>query len=434
MIGATLAGCTSLPLATTPPTVSVLWDSNSPVPSGDTARSATFNGVVCPQEGDCVAYGSDTTAHEGYRPLLVKRRGHAWAPETVPLPVGAKPASDSLSGVATVGCINRACLAVAEFQDAKHVWHFSSTGFERESGPAVVIPVAGAAEAADELASGPEEQGGVALSCWSTTGCMAAISIYFDVGGEFEKDAFELVRFDGERWTTVPSPELGLPSGYGSQVDELSCTSPASCVIVGSASNALGDSLHAWSAVSAGGRWRVTKEPGLLTFDDLSCIDAAPCQALAEKDEGNALVTLGSDGSTSVRDLPSGSQFHAMGCSSQLCAFSGAPEDGGGYLGTGTPWGMTSADADPGDRALKLGNPQTVACASTSLCAAVGGYEGNSVDGTSFPLVEIYADNSWKATTPAFPTGIKSGTLNGVACQSVRDCVAIGQANGYVRP
>ncbi|WP_157498185.1 hypothetical protein [Leifsonia sp. Leaf336] len=356
-------------------------------------------------------------------------------PETAPLPIGTEPASDSLSNVAAVDCVRRACLAIAEFQDAKHVWHFSSTGFDHESGPAVEIPISGAAKTADEVASGPDEQGGVALSCWSARGCMAAVSIWFQTGGSFERDAFELVRFDGERWMTVPGPELGLPPGYGSQAVQLRCTSPESCVIVGSASNALGDSMHAWSAVSTGGRWRATMEPGLSSFDDLSCIGNAPCQALAQKDEGNALVTLGSDGSTSVRDLPNATRFYALGCSSQLCAFSGAaPEDGGGYLGTGTPSGVSTTNAYPGDRPLMLGNPQTVACTSASFCAAVGGYEGNSTDGTSFPLVEVYVDNSWKATGPALPPGIKSGTLNGVACQSAQDCIAIGQANGYVRP
>ncbi|HEV7183870.1 MAG TPA: hypothetical protein VGN33_05190 [Leifsonia sp.] len=264
---------------------------------------------------------------------------------------------------------------------------------------------------------------------------MAAISIVFQMGGLFQQDAFELVRFDGKQWTPVLSPQIGVPAGtFGVEVDQLSCPSVKGCVIAGTAINAMGDTSHAWSAVTSGDGWRATVEPGLQSFDDLSCGGGAPCRALAEKKKGNALVTLKSDGSTTIRDLPTDSEFYALGCSSQLCAFSGPSHGSGGYLGTGSASSTTSAGADPSDRRLELGDPQTVACASARFCAAVGGYEGNSVDGTSYPLAEIFANNSWKATTPALPPQIKSGTLNGIACQSRMDCVAIGQTNGSVLP
>lgn len=427
-----LSACVSLP--PTASTISVLWDSDSPVAAGGKAHSASFNGVVCPSGGDCVAYGSDAAADGHVRPLLVTRHGQTWTPLVLPFPEGATPSTDSYSEVRAVSCTHRECVAVAVYEDAQQELHFFSNTLGHEDGPTIEIPVVGAAKTADELApavGGP--QGNVSLSCWSTTACMAAITIDFPVGGSFQHDAFELLRFDGQHWTTVPNPAINLPpSKYGTEVDDLSCTAKGWCAITGEAIDSMGESLRAWTAVPNGTTWNANVQPDLQAYRGLFCGSGAPCHALALTANGNALVALAADGSASTRALPRDFTAYDMGCFSELCAFAGSSDDNGGYLGTQSTASTSTAGADPGGARLNLGEPDTVACTSSSYCVAVGGYEVNPLTGASGPLVETFTDNSWKATTPEAPTG--SGTLNGVACDSPSDCVATGQVGGTVRP
>jgi hypothetical protein len=315
------------------------------------------------------------------------------------------------------------------------VLHIFSNTFGQANDSTIELPVVGAAEKANALASGPEERGNISLSCWSTTGCMAAITIHFDVGGEFQHDAFELLRFDGQHWIPLPSPHIDLSaSKYGTEVDQISCTSGGWCAVAGHGIDSMGFSLRAWSAVPSGAAWSARVEPGLQSYDGLSCGVAAPCHALAETATGNALVTLATDGSTTARELPRGFSFSSFSCSSQHCAFGGASDNTGGYLGTQSAAAPATTRADPNDKPLVLGNPDTVACTTSSFCVAVGGYELDPVTGASAPLVEIFSNNSWKATAPALPTGIQRGTLNGVACETPLHCVATGQSNGTVSP
>ncbi|WP_426519448.1 hypothetical protein ACPPVQ_05515 [Diaminobutyricibacter sp. McL0618] len=402
--------------------------------AGGKAHSANFNGVVCPSGGDCVAYGSDVAADGHARPLLVTRHVGSWTPLALPFPEGAKPSTDSYSEVRAVSCLQSKCLAVAVYVDAQQVLHFFSNTLAREGGSTIELPLVGAAKSADDLATEiGQAQGNVSLSCWSTTACMAAISIRFDFGGSFQHDAFELVRFDGQRWTTLTNPVINLPATkYGTEVDDLSCSTRGWCAMTGEASDSMGTSLRAWTAVPRGTEWRASVQPNLQAYRGLSCGSAAHCHALALTATGNALVTLAADGSTIVDVLPRDFTAYDMGCSPLLCAFAGSSDNNGGYLGTQSEAARSTTGADPNGAHLQLGNPGTVACTSSSYCVAVGGFEVNSLTGASEPLVETFTNSSWKATTPAAPS--KGGTLNGVACESASNCVATGQANGTVRP
>ena len=419
-------------VAPTPAAVSVLWDRHAPIADGAKSHSDVFYGVVCPPGGNCVAYGNDLATDDAARPLLVTQHGSTWTPMTLSLPAGAAPWRDSISEVDAVSCIRKECIALGDYKDAHQVLHVFSNTFAGHPST-TELPISADAEHANELGTGPDEDALVSLSCWSTTGCLAAITINFDDG---EQDRFELLRFDGTKWSLLPNPQIPLSTEeYGDQVDQVSCTAQGWCALAGHGTDSMGESLRAWSAVPSGKTWKARLDRDLQVYEGLSCTAAGPCRALAFAGSTEALVTITKSGATTTTKLPRKFDLYGFGCSAQRCAFSGpADEKEGGYLGTSLGTSTSTTRAQPNNEVLRLGNPGTVACASSSFCLAVGGYQIGPFDAPSAPLIEVFSKGSWRATTPSAPGGLVTGTLNGVACQSAAHCVAIGQWHGDVSP
>jgi hypothetical protein len=432
---ADLATTLGLSLKTTPSSVSVLWDSSSPVGQGGRAHSATFNGVACPRDGDCVAYGSDVAAHGVIRPLLVTERGGSWAATTLQLPVGATPNKDSSSEIDAVACPGSTCIAVGDYTDTRGAEHLFSNSVAH---PRTVseLPLVGGAEKASALATGPDEEARVSLACWSASGCLAAVTIDFSIGGELEHDAIEFLRFDGRQWTPVPDPAKGIsPSNDGVEVTAISCTERGWCAVAGDTTDAMGDSETAWSAVPRGDAWAARMDPGLESFEGLSCAAADTCRALAVTSKGNAIVDVAADGTVSSRALRGGFDYQVFDCTPGFCVFGGASASSFyGYLGSASGTVLSTTRAAPTDRRMIFSYSDDVTCASSSLCLVAGGYEAVPGVGTSEPLVELYSHGTWTATSPALPPDVYKGVLNGIACSRQTHCVAIGQAGGTVMP
>jgi hypothetical protein len=88
---------------------------------------------------------------------------------------------------------------------------------------------------------------------------------------------------------------------------------------------------------------------------------------------------------------------------------------------------VTSAAAAPGRRATATvaGRLQGVACASSKSCVAVGERDTTST-GPGATLTEKWNGTAWSVVKSPDPSGSTGAVLNGVACTSTKNCLAVG--------
>ena len=125
-----------------------------------------------------------------------------------------------------------------------------------------------------------------AVSCTSTTNCVAVGRTYADyyVGGADLTLAAE--RWNGVRWSIVPMP---TPAHSAAQVTSMSCTSASNCMAVGYATPDLAYSNTSTFAEQWNGtRWSIVASPNTDARDNkllgLSCVDAKSCMAVGIAD------------------------------------------------------------------------------------------------------------------------------------------------------
>jgi hypothetical protein len=414
--------------------MSVLWDADAPVAPGGKARSAELDGITCPTGGDCVAYGDDLdSSGTVYRPLLETRHAGTWIPTAVSLPDGAHPWKQSSTGVAAVSCVQANCLDVAVYQDTRQVLHFFSDSSASRYRVPAELPIVGAAERSNDLAAGRDQRGYVSLSCWTTTACLAGVTIDFDDGGMFQHDAIELLSFNGQTWTPLPDPQLRFSTTkIGVEIDQVSCSLSGLCAVVGDASDSLGTQSVAWSAVRSGSTWTTSIDRHLESYDSVTCLTDVACRAVAETPHSTSETSLTADGTTTKWDVR-GVSGTASDCSETICAFSGSTNQDDGLVGGFTRTAAMSTRGAPRGSLFDLGEPGSVAC-RTSTCVAVGGYERNTNTDNSAPAVNTFHNGHWVMSKVPLPVGAKRGVLNAVACTSASDCVATGQLDVSVTP
>jgi len=126
-----------------------------------------------------------------------------------------------------------------------------------------------------------------AVSCVSANMCMATGHRLNSIGALVTLAE----RWDGTRWSLVPSPNLGRSNN---ELVAVSCASAAACMAVGFTQGGPGGTLaESWN----GTRWSVVRTPSLAgTGSDLngvSCVSADACTAVgAVSPNGTALSTV----------------------------------------------------------------------------------------------------------------------------------------------
>src|SRR5205807_988086 len=130
---------------------------------------------------------------------------------------------------------------------------------------------------------------------------------------------------------------------------------------------------------------------------------------------------------------PSGAQ--GSGLSGVACASTSACTAVGDYTNSsgvivtlaerwnGSSWAIQSTPNPSGAQASVLSG---VACASTTACTAVGRYDSSGVTAT---LAEGWNGSSWTIQSTPNPSGAQDITLSGVACASTTVCTAVGNYN-----
>jgi hypothetical protein len=200
------------------------------------------------------------------------------------------------------------------------------------------------------------------------------------------------MRWSGGTWTATPVP---LPAGaVGAELNGVACLTSTTCKAVGYYStDAPADAARPFALSWNGAAWSIdaVSMPAAAAegiFTDVSCGDFSLCAAV---------------GSWSAR---TGTRLSALAES-----------------WNGTAWHVDGT-ANPGNQTTLLG----VSCYSHTACTASGSH--TTLTGDQVGLVERRAGAVWTAQSPPNVAKATVSSVNGIACVSASNCVAVASANG----
>jgi hypothetical protein len=234
----------------------------------------------------------------------------------------------------------------------------------------------------------------------------------------------------------TPNPTGGLDS----ILSGVSCASARACTAVGSYFD---DTTTVTLAERWNGtKWSIKHTPNLTGGSDsvllgVSCASARACTAVGDYNNGTDTVTLaerwnGTKWSLLHTPNPSGASdsfLNSVSCAST----SACTAVGGSFNGTdtvtlaerwnGTKWSIQHTPKPSGGSDIRL---EGVSCVSTRACTAVGSY----FNGTTYvTLTERWNGTKWSIQHTPSPTGASFSELLGVSCASARACSAVGDYN-----
>ena len=383
-------------------------------------QDAGLDSVTCTSPGNCVAVGSyDITAYHG-EPMVATETSGAWgqASQFTLLPSGANPnPADQNAYLYSVTCTSPgSCVAVGSYTDTND-----------NSQAMVATETSGVWAQASELtlpagantSPGGEEANLYSVTCTSPGNCVA-VGFYTDANGSYDFQAMVATETGGV-W--AQASELTLPTGantsaggQGADLGSVTCTSPGSCVAVGSYSDTNGShDYQAMVATETGGVWarasELTLPAGANTsaggqYADLgsvTCTSPGSCVAVGYytdtngKEDDQAMVATETSGvwvASEFTLLPSGASTSAggqdAGFDSVTCTSPGSCVVVGSYVDTndnrqamlatetGGAWAQASELTLPAGATTTAGEQQaylgSVTCTSPGSCVAVGDY------------------------------------------------------------
>ncbi len=180
-------------------------------------------------------------------------------------------------------------------------------------------------------------------------------------------------------WTTIPSPNIGVPIVNG-LLYGVSCSDSTACVAVG-------------------------------TYFDGNASESGAFQTLAESWNGSAWTVDGALNASTQTN-----QLSAVSCTGPtFCAAVGYSIDAGGNYNTLVEtWNGSSWSIDPSPNASTQNYLQGVSCTSASFCTAVGNYI--NVGTNSETLIERWNGSAWTIAPSPSPSP-HANVLSGVSCR-----------------
>jgi len=268
--------------------------------------------------------------------------------------------------------------------------------------------------------------------CSSSTVCTAVghVARAFDDGGPETRTLIE--ENTGAGWRIVPSPNDD--ASVGSKLRAITCINAGNCIAVGDSANRASIPKTLIEQDNGSG-WTIIPSPnpsvigGFARLAGVACATSTHCVAVGsyESDGGNFHTLIEENHGNGWQVVPSPNpgadsddRLNAVACASQsLCVAVGAHHSGEHDLplveqNSGAGWTIVAV---PGSGGL-----EGVACPGPAACVATGGEE--SVSGTSLfidHLVEDMTNGVW--TTVSVP-GL-AGTLHRVSCSSATYCIAV---------
>lgn len=252
--------------------------------------------------------------------------------------------------------------------------------------------------------------------------------------------------WNGTSWRIVPTPTL---THTGASLNGVSCTSPVSCMAVGSEGTPRNSTLFTLAEQWNGTAWDVVTTPAPLTpggtsLATVSCTGPSDCMAVGYYGYNNGTGT-----SVTLAEQWNGTSWHqraaptpgrsgtlgGVSCPAAAdCMAVGAHFVPTGNLVNatlaerwdGTHWSVQPTPNPAGAGAAGLGR---VSCTSPAACIAVGG--GVDQTGESgFNVAEAWNGTSWNLLRTPNP-GATSNELRGVSCASPAACMAVGDSAGF---
>jgi hypothetical protein len=382
--------------------IAARWDGTAwsaqavPTPSG--LRIAGLTGVACGTGSTCVAVGDAWTANDP-APLALRSNGTSWTTTPVPPPNGA--VGTVLGGVA--------CAGAGEC--------FAAGGSGRDVGSDVRVeprrPLVERWNGSNWVlapGSGTGPAGILhAVTCATATACFAV--------GERDDGTTLIERWNGTTWSVAASPS---PAHTAVQLLGVACGSPTACVAVGATET--DDNFDAAFAERWNGTtWSIVAVPTFAAppyvswLRAASCISATDCWAGGGATNGRVLLEHWNGSAWSFApqqstpgDISGVSCVAANGCV--------AVGDGIVEQWNGTSWAPVSSSASD---AVRM---RSVSCTSMSRCVAVG---VSSADETA-ALRKTGSTWTLEDTVDPFPVRNATSALDGVACVSAVQCIAVG--------
>lgn len=328
--------CTAVGDAKTgPDLVSQRWDGATwiaqrmPSPPPHALAAYSLDALSCPAANDCTAVGGDNT----YALIFAWRwNGSRWTYQRLPRPNGNNENLE-LSGLS---CTSASfCMAVGD----RYVNTEQRTVAESWNGKRWAVlhtrtPTAFATSGAS-LDS---------VSCVSRGACIAVGQAWnYGHGRHFGNSTFA-ERWDGKNWSVVlpVEPFAATPSGAGSDLRSVSCSSADACTAVGYYSQHKAEQMLAerWS----GKAWTIERSHSRSPGGELaavSCTARSACTAVGETDPlrgqyyGNAVIERWNSAGFAMDQTPTPprsttSELTSVSCaSSAACTATGAYEAGG---------------------------------------------------------------------------------------------------------
>jgi hypothetical protein len=354
-------------------------------------QSSALQGVACPSATSCWAVGNYTTAGGAHVNEVLHWNGRRWSRVPVPSPGGT---TGGFSGLGRVTCVSPAsCWAVGEFIKMHGPGLNQALHWDGRRWSLVPTPDPGGTTTGSN-------SGLLGVRCTSPGTCWA-VGAY--VRGRGAPALNQVLRWDGRRWSLVPSPDPGgKAAGDISELTDIRCTSPASCWAVGDYGSSVTDLnqvLH-WN----GRKWSQarTPDPGGTASGDFSALNAVSCPSPA------SCWAVGGYGS-------SGSSFTAL---NEVLHWNGRT------------WSLASSPDPDGTGAGASNFLSDVVCTSAANCWAVGNYGSTRGGGVILNQALHWDGTAWSQAPTPNPAGTVSGALNflrGVRCASPASCWAVGR-------
>lgn len=458
------------------------WDGGRWAPLGiSLPLDGSLDAISCPSVSHCTAAGSYFASGGGFLPLIEAWNGNGWAVQPAPSPTGG-------FDLAAVSCAADAdCIAVGAYETTGTLpnlilalrwggktWAqlpvaglLGGTWNELSSvacpGQASCIAVGHSTGAGVELPLLERWNGRVwsiqrdpnlgpgvsavlsAVSCASATECTAVGSYRQNLSQNFgdEPIAPLIEHWNGRQWSIQHVPRPAHASSI--ELDGVSCGSSVGCTAVGFYWYRDAFELplvERWD----GSRWKiqVVANPRTVNaFAEVSCPAANSCTAVGTPfDGGIDLTSAASWDGAQWRHEPTPNPSNAYSAdlrgvfcpTASTCLATGdysvalCCHDAESYPGPLLPllerWDGTKWTIQRGASGISGGELTAVSCVSAESCASVG-YCTNGKR-CSATLVERWNGRRWAVeTTSELPKGQSVG-LNGVACQSMTTCVAVG--------
>jgi hypothetical protein len=275
----------------------------------------------------------------------------------------------------------------------------------------------------------------VDVACSNPTDCMAVG--YANTAAAADDSTYQTLaeHWDGTSWTLTPTPNLGSTD----QFSGVSCVSPTFCTAVGRYLSGTTPTplVETWdgSAWTASPYVRGPVGSRSNSFEGVSCATTTNCVAVGVTSGSSQapLIESWRNGSWTIAtgaSLPPGTSFaglQSVSCASTTtCVAVGSRESASPRTAhtfaesmNGSTWSVGST-LDPGTNSNQLSE---VSCPTTTLCLATG--LGLGSDGTAENLTEAWNGSVWSsAAAPDLdPEGSR---FMGVSCVSSVDCVVAG--------